>query len=222
MKWNNWPRIPGESSYFSQCRPLGSGRVPPVPWTQENLAYFVQSSERRSYIGAYPPRRHITGKRSADEEADGGGPSSALSGGNRRNSIGEGEIEATTTIVVDLGASGPPADKNSPSPPPSSPRSFSPSPPLPVRDRTSVEPYRRRKWSRARSGRASRTIERPTPVLFERVRLNGEVQALARLRETRLHTDRALDYIRLPEGEKERNVSRNKTLENNNSATRAR
>ena len=46
-------------------------------WAQENVAYFVQSLERRSYIGAYPPPKaspqEHRGKEAAADRVNGGG-----------------------------------------------------------------------------------------------------------------------------------------------------
>lgn len=81
----------GRILIFVAMPPVGLGPRTPVPWAQENVAYFVQSPERRSYIGAYPPpkaspREHgkevATGRwwRIVD---GGGGPVDAPRGGNR-------------------------------------------------------------------------------------------------------------------------------------------
>jgi len=68
---------PGRILIFLAVPPVGLGPRASVPWTQENVVYFVQSPERRSYIGAYPPpkaspREHC-GKEVATDRANGGG-----------------------------------------------------------------------------------------------------------------------------------------------------
>lgn len=55
--------------------PVGLGPRTLVPWAQENVAYFVQSLERRSYIGACPPQRHRTVGPTLQEATRGGGVS---------------------------------------------------------------------------------------------------------------------------------------------------
>jgi len=58
-------------------------------WTQENVAYFVQSLERRSYIGAYPPLKASPQERHGKEttadrvNGGGGGPVGVSRSGNR-------------------------------------------------------------------------------------------------------------------------------------------
>lgn len=57
-------------------------------WTQENVAYFVQSLERRSYIGAYPPPKASSqehGKETTADRVNGGGsgPVGVSRSGNR-------------------------------------------------------------------------------------------------------------------------------------------
>lgn len=68
---------PGRILIFLAMPPVGLGPRAPVPWAQENVAYFVQSPERRSYIGAYPPPKaspqEHCGKEAAAGRANGGG-----------------------------------------------------------------------------------------------------------------------------------------------------
>lgn len=83
---------PGRILIFVAVPPVGLGPRTPVPWAQENVAYFVQSPERRSYIGAYPPPKVSPREHCGKEVATGrwwrivdggGGPVDAPRGGNR-------------------------------------------------------------------------------------------------------------------------------------------
>lgn len=87
---------PGRILIFLAVPPVGLGPRTPVPWAQENVAYFVQSPERRSYIGAYPPpkaspREHCGKEASGRSEASGGGEPSTV------------EVVPSAPHVVELG-----------------------------------------------------------------------------------------------------------------------